>query len=57
MSIGLVIAFAVLPLALSDAADAEAANWGAAGIAVLGLLGIVAAAGIIYYVLRAFDVL
>ncbi|MFQ5910803.1 MAG: hypothetical protein ACE5IJ_08825 [Thermoplasmata archaeon] len=57
VSIGLVIAFAVLPIALADAADAEVANWGTAGIAVLGLFGIVAAAGLIYYMLRAFNVL
>ncbi len=57
ISIGLVIAFAVLPIALADAAAAEAANWGTAGVAILGLFGLVVAAGLIYYVLRGFDVL
>lgn len=57
VSIGLVIAFAVLPIALSDAAGAEAANWGAAGVTILGLLGVIAAAGLLYYALNAFDIL
>ncbi len=57
VSIGLVIAMAVLPIALSDAAGAEAANWGASGVVILGLFVIVAAAGLIYYMLSAFDIL
>lgn len=57
VSIGLVIAMAVLPIALSDAAGAEAANWGASGIVILGLFGIVAAAGLIYWMLSVFDIL
>lgn len=57
VSIGLVIALAILPIALSDAAGAEAANWGASGVVILGLLGVVAAAGLIYWVLSAFDIL
>lgn len=56
VSIGLVIALAVLPIALSDAANAEAANWGASGIVILGLFGVVAAAGLIYFLLSAFDI-
>lgn len=57
VSIGLVIALAVLPIALEDAANATTANWGSAGVAILGLFGVVAAAGLIYFLLRAFDVL
>ncbi len=57
ISIGLVIALAVLPIALADAAGAEAANWGASGIVILGLFGIVAAAGLIYWMLTVFDIL
>lgn len=56
VSIGLVIALAVLPIALNDAATAEAANWGASGVVILGLFGVVAAAGLIYYLLSAFDI-
>ncbi len=57
VSIGLVIALAVLPIALADAAAAEEANWGASGVTILGLFGVVAAAGLIYYLLNAFDVI
>lgn len=56
LSIALVIALAVLPIALEDAAAATTANWGAAGVALLALLGLVAAAGLLFFVLRSFDI-
>lgn len=57
VSIGLVVALVILPVALNEAAGAEAANWGAAGVTILGLFGVIAAAGLIYFILNAFDIL
>lgn len=54
ITIALVIAFALMPVALAAAAAAEAANWGASGIVILGLLGVVIAASLLYGVYKAF---
>ncbi len=51
--IGLVVAAVMLPIALAEFAGAEAANWGATGVTILGLMGVIIAASLLFAIYRA----